>query len=426
MAQHDMNIANQGFPAFRSDLNSALSAIISNSSGATEPSTTVAYQFWADTTNDLLKQRNAANDGWVSILTLSTGEPVTGGTPDKIEEGNSSVEVVDSGTGYVSIVIDGTETARFDSTGLSLPDNQKLLLGASDDLQIYHDGSHSYISDQGTGNLRVLADNLYLNNAANTQNYLSGVSGGATTLFHNGSSKLATTSTGVNVTGALTVNGGPLGSTPPTIQTFTSSGTWNKPSGCQTIKVTVTGGGGGGGSTKGIDTSNNLSAGGGGAGGTAIEFIDVTSVSSVSITVGSGGAGSTDGSSTGTSGGVSSFGAYCSASGGSGGYSATSDTFDRGNGGAGGTATGGDLNITGGTGTSGTSASNGVHGGDGAASYFGGGGRGGSRTGVGGLGTGISAYAYGGGGGGGSSIDSTSTASGGNGASGIVIVEEFY
>lgn len=117
MAQHDMNIANQGFPAFRSDLNSALSAIISNSSGATEPSTTVAYQFWADTTNDLLKQRNAANDGWVSILTLSTGEPVTGGTQDKIEEGNSSIEVVDSGTGYAMIIIDGVERARFISGG---------------------------------------------------------------------------------------------------------------------------------------------------------------------------------------------------------------------------------------------------------------------------------------------------------------------
>ena len=42
MAQHDYVIANQGFPAFRSDLNTALSAIVSNNSGATEPSTTYA------------------------------------------------------------------------------------------------------------------------------------------------------------------------------------------------------------------------------------------------------------------------------------------------------------------------------------------------------------------------------------------------
>jgi len=36
---------------------------------------------------------------------------------DKIEEGNSSVEVVDTGTGYVAVTVDGTETARFDANG---------------------------------------------------------------------------------------------------------------------------------------------------------------------------------------------------------------------------------------------------------------------------------------------------------------------
>lgn len=77
MSQHDMNVANQGFPAFRSDLNNALAALVSNSSSATEPTTTFAYMFWADTTNDLLKQRNAANDGWINILVLSTGEPAS-------------------------------------------------------------------------------------------------------------------------------------------------------------------------------------------------------------------------------------------------------------------------------------------------------------------------------------------------------------
>lgn len=122
MSIHDMNIANQGFPAFRSDLNNALSALVSNSSSATEPTTTFAYQFWADTTNDLLKQRNAANDGWISLLTLSTGAPVNV-TNDAISEGNSSVEVVDSGTGYVTVVVDGSETARFTDSGVSVAGN---------------------------------------------------------------------------------------------------------------------------------------------------------------------------------------------------------------------------------------------------------------------------------------------------------------
>jgi UDP-N-acetylglucosamine enolpyruvyl transferase len=50
MAQHDMNIANQGFPAFRSDLNNALSAIQTNHSGTSRPSGAVAGQIWLDTT----------------------------------------------------------------------------------------------------------------------------------------------------------------------------------------------------------------------------------------------------------------------------------------------------------------------------------------------------------------------------------------
>ena len=71
MSQHDMNIANQGFPAFRSDLNSALAALVSNSSGTSAPSTTFANQWWYDTTNSILKKRNADNDAWINVLTFN-------------------------------------------------------------------------------------------------------------------------------------------------------------------------------------------------------------------------------------------------------------------------------------------------------------------------------------------------------------------
>jgi hypothetical protein len=67
MSQNDFNIANQSFPAFRGDLNSALQALASNSSGATEPSTTYAYQWWYDTSIDALKMRNESNDGWITV-----------------------------------------------------------------------------------------------------------------------------------------------------------------------------------------------------------------------------------------------------------------------------------------------------------------------------------------------------------------------
>jgi hypothetical protein len=70
MSQNDFNIANQGFPSFRSDLNSALQALASNSSGSTEPATTYANQFWYDDANNLLKMRDEANANWITLGTL--------------------------------------------------------------------------------------------------------------------------------------------------------------------------------------------------------------------------------------------------------------------------------------------------------------------------------------------------------------------
>ena len=78
MAQHDFSIANQGFPAFRADLNDALGAIASTSSGASAPSAPYANQLWMDTTNHILKVRNEDNDAWISLATFDqTTDAVT-------------------------------------------------------------------------------------------------------------------------------------------------------------------------------------------------------------------------------------------------------------------------------------------------------------------------------------------------------------
>ena len=73
-----MNIANQGFPAFRADLNNALAALASTSAADTEPSTTFANQLWMDTANNILKIRNEDNDAWISLATFDqTTDAVT-------------------------------------------------------------------------------------------------------------------------------------------------------------------------------------------------------------------------------------------------------------------------------------------------------------------------------------------------------------
>lgn len=91
MAQHDMNIANQGFPATRADLNNALQALVSNSSGATAPSTTFANQWWYDTTNNKLYFRNEANNAWIEFAVLdqtnNEWQVVTGSIKAKDSDG---------------------------------------------------------------------------------------------------------------------------------------------------------------------------------------------------------------------------------------------------------------------------------------------------------------------------------------------------
>ena len=77
MSEHDYVIANDTGANVRADLNLALLAIQSQNSKSSAPSTPYAYMFWADTTNDLLMQRNAANDAWIAVLKLSTGHNVS-------------------------------------------------------------------------------------------------------------------------------------------------------------------------------------------------------------------------------------------------------------------------------------------------------------------------------------------------------------
>ena len=177
------------------------------------------------------------------------------------------------------------------------------------------------------------------------------------------------------------------------VQIFTASGTWTRPSGITKVLMFVTGAGGG---------SGDASCGSG-AGGTAIKFLEVTSISSSTITIGAGGAGD---SNAGANGGNSSWADGTNTITGNGGSAGDS------NAGAGGTSSNGDLNITGGSGSQGDTTTAGQGGG----SFWGGGAAGNFNTGNGQDGQ---AYGAGGGGSGGTSD------SGGSGAGGVVFVIEF-
>ena len=72
MSQHDYVINNGTGSAVRADINGALTAIASANSGGTAPSTTYAFQLWADTSSGNLKIRNGANSAWIEIGALAS------------------------------------------------------------------------------------------------------------------------------------------------------------------------------------------------------------------------------------------------------------------------------------------------------------------------------------------------------------------
>jgi len=128
-------------------------------------------------------------DNAVKLATKTDGVDITG------ELQSDSLDV--DGNADIS----GTLTM---GSHIILGDSDIIKLGASSDLQIYHDGNNSYIKDAGTGNLNLLADgNVNILNAAGTEFKAQFVSNGAANLFYDNSKKLATKTDGVDITGEL-------------------------------------------------------------------------------------------------------------------------------------------------------------------------------------------------------------------------------
>ena len=86
---------------------------------------------------------------------------------------------------------------------VDLGDNDKIRLGDGDDLQIYHDGTHSFINDTGTGDLYIRGSNNIRLQSNSGETYFIGELDGPVYLRHNDVNKFATSATGVDVTGGL-------------------------------------------------------------------------------------------------------------------------------------------------------------------------------------------------------------------------------
>ena len=109
----------------------------------------------------------------------------------------------DGGSGITALRFDmsdaGTATFNHD---IKLGDNGIAIFGDSSDLQIYHDGSNSFIQDAGTGDLEIKGENnVRIKTNTGGENMAAFTANGAVSLFHDNSEKFATTSSGVTVTG---------------------------------------------------------------------------------------------------------------------------------------------------------------------------------------------------------------------------------
>jgi hypothetical protein len=116
--------------------------------------------------------------------------------------------------GYIGSKAVNLSTTGADINGidgdLSFRDNDKIKLGAGSDIQIYHDGTggNSYIDETGSGSLFIRDNNnIALKKQSDNTNMLVARAGAEVELYHNGSEKLATTSTGVDVIGEITADG---------------------------------------------------------------------------------------------------------------------------------------------------------------------------------------------------------------------------
>ncbi|MGB0141500.1 MAG: tail fiber domain-containing protein [Luminiphilus sp.] len=139
-------------------------------------------------------------------------------TMDGITATTAELNYVDGVTSAIQTQIDNISTELVNDTtpqlggsldvngnDINFGDSDKAVFGAGSDLQIYHDGSYSYIKESGTGDLRIQGStNVQIWNSALDKQAANFNAGGGQTLYYDNSAKLATISTGIDVTGNAT------------------------------------------------------------------------------------------------------------------------------------------------------------------------------------------------------------------------------
>lgn len=150
MSNADYVLGNQSGAAFRAELNTILAAVVSNNSSSSEPSVMFAYMWWADTSAGLLKQRNSANNAWISHGVLATANL-----------GHAVLADAQTFTGAQRGEITALTDASSIATDLALSNNFAITLGGNRTLNnptntVGGQSGSIFITQDGTGS-RTLA-----------------------------------------------------------------------------------------------------------------------------------------------------------------------------------------------------------------------------------------------------------------------------
>lgn len=147
-----------------------------------------------------IEKMYVVNNGLADACTVK----VSGQTGVAVPAGKTTL-LFNNGTDIVNAInaLAGLTT----TADINFGDNDKAIFGAGSDLQIYHNGANSYIDDTGTGSLYIRAsDTVRLQSATGEQGVIV-TTDGAVTLYHDNGAKLATTATGIDVTGTVVSDG---------------------------------------------------------------------------------------------------------------------------------------------------------------------------------------------------------------------------
>ena len=157
MATHDYVIANNTGANVRSDINGALAAIVSNNSSSSEPATTYAYQWWADTNANVLKIRNAANNAWITLRELDGTMLIEDGTaaaPGLAFAADLDTGILRPGDNQINFATAGAERLSIGSTEIVFNEPS-----ADVDFRVESDGqTHMFFIDGGNNRVGIGED----------------------------------------------------------------------------------------------------------------------------------------------------------------------------------------------------------------------------------------------------------------------------